>query len=151
LVERGELDTGAVETAADPRLGVGPPGAQPRLELLERRRNDEDPDSVLAISLLERACPLDVDVPQNVAAGCAWPVEGGARRRVRMIEDFRTLHEISRVALAREIARRDEEVVAAVGLADARRAGGAGDRKGEIGKGVERRLAERRLAGARGR
>src|SRR5262245_56061920 len=141
---------GVGEAALDHSLRILAPAAQAALELLDRGRQDEDPDAVrVELAHLRRALPVDLEHQVLPALqGLGDDLAGGA---VAVAVHQRVLEKLAAIAHREERRLVDEVVLAPVLLAGARRACGVGSRELEARLGREERLGKRGLAGARGR
>src|SRR5262249_49464834 len=108
-----DLLTRGREAPRDGLLGLGPAPAQPPLELLERRRRDED-EAPRHLVATERGCALDVDHQEADEPAADDRLDGVARRPVEAAVDLRVLEELAAGDPLAERGAREEVVVDAV-------------------------------------
>ena len=90
---------------------------EPSLQLLDRGRQDEDADEIVARLLAQLLGALPIDVEQDIAAGPQCLLHRLARRAVAMAEDFRPFQKLAGFHHGLEAGQVDEMIVAAVDLA----------------------------------
>src|SRR5205809_881372 len=139
-----------LHAALDDVLGILPAGAHAPLQLLDRRRQDEDADRVgIELAHLLRALPVDFE--DQVVAALQRIEDHLLRSAVAVAVHLGALEKLAAAAHGEERRVVDEMVVDAVLLARARRSRGVRDGELEARVFPHQRVDQRRLARPRRR
>src|SRR3989442_383801 len=139
-----------LHAALDDVLGILPAGAHAPLQLLDRRRQDEDADRVgIELAHLLRALPVDFE--DQVVAALQRIEDQLLRSAVAVAVHLGALEKLAAAAHGEECRVVDEMVVDAVLLARARRSRGVRDGEPEARVFPHQRVDQRRLARPRRR
>src|SRR6056297_212775 len=149
LHARRHLVAGLAEPALDDVGCVGAAAGEARFQHLQRRRQDEHLAG-LGVRFADLGCALDVDFQQHVLAGGPQRFDPLAIGAVVVPEYLGMFQEAAFADPAPEGVGIDEMVGLAIDLAGPGRAGGVGDRKGEVRKLLEQAADQAGLAGAAG-
>src|SRR6266852_4323675 len=77
------------------RFLLGAAATKPLLEFRETRREDKDGNGIAGIDGANLAGALEVDIEQDVAAGCDRGIKRSARRAVRRLKHTRRLRKFA--------------------------------------------------------
>src|SRR5688500_11599373 len=142
------LGLGIRQAALDDAFRVLAAAAQPALQLLQRRRQDEDADALrIKRAHLPRALPVDLE--DEIVALLQRAVDALLRSSIPVAVHFGVLEEFAALAHGQKRRLVDEVVFAPVLLAGPRCARGVRSRQAQPRLVFEQRLDERGLARAR--
>src|SRR6266850_2436734 len=145
-----QLRARVLHTALDDVLAILPAGAHAPLQLLDRRRQDEDADRV-RIELAHLLCPLPVNFEDQVVAALERIEDHLFRSAVAVAVHLGALEKLATAAHGEKRRVVDEVVVDAILLARAWRARGVRDGELEAWVLPHQRVDQRRLARPRRR